>query len=178
MLEIRCVLGQNYYSLWHGVADDIRARGHGEAAGATPDDLRYRGDQHLDLSIVRRFQQATIRRDFLRDWISPCELVHARVDLVYLCDDKVAIESAAEYVEDTYASGPARRSCLSHLNKKYFSMIACTAVTRPLVVFLGARNPNAKLCPYGRRVSPVLAHSAFGGVAQEPKTNVLRAYER
>lgn len=54
-------------------------------------------------------------------------------------------------------------------------MIACTALTRPLVVFLGALSPKAKLCPYGRRVSPVLAHSALGGVAQEPKTNVLKA---
>jgi hypothetical protein len=43
-------------------------------------------------------------------------------------------------------------------------------------VFLAALNPNAKLCPYGRRVSPVLAHSALGGLAQEPKTKVLRAY--
>jgi len=55
-------------------------------------------------------------------------------------------------------------------------MTACTAVTRPLVVFLGVLNPNAKLCPYGRNVSPVLAHSTLGGLAQEPKTNVLKAY--
>lgn len=75
---------------------------------------------------------------------------------------------------NTYASGAVRNSCLSHLNKKCFNMIACTAVTRPLVVFLGALSPNAKLCPYGRSVNPVLAHSALGGVAQEPKTNVLK----
>lgn len=54
-------------------------------------------------------------------------------------------------------------------------MTACTAVTRPLVVFLGALSPKARLCPNGRKVSPVLAHSALGGVAQEPKVNVLKA---
>lgn len=74
----------------------------------------------------------------------------------------------------TYISGPT--SCLSHLNKKCFSMTACTAVTRPLVVFLGVLNPNAKLCPYGRKVSPVLAHSTLGGLAQDPKTTFLKAY--
>jgi len=79
-------------------------------------------------------------------------------------------------LESAYSSGLERKSCLLHLNKKCFSITACTAVTRPLVVFLAALNPNAKLCPYGRRVSPVLAHSALGGLTQEPKTKVLRAY--
>jgi len=53
-------------------------------------------------------------------------------------------------------------------------MTACTAVTKPLVVFLGVLNPNAKLCPYGRKVNPVLAHSTLGGLAQEPKTTFLK----
>lgn len=77
--------------------------------------------------------------------------------------------------EGTYASNPACKSCLSHLNKKCFSMMACTAETRPLVVFLGVLNPNAKLWPYGRKVNPVLVHSILGGIAQEPKTNALKA---
>lgn len=88
----------------------------------------------------------------------------------------MAIKNICTVKKDSYVSEVARRSCLSHLNKKCFSMTACTAVTRPLVVFRGVLNPNAKLCPYGRKVSPILAHSTLGGLAQEPKTNVLKAY--
>ena len=75
----------------------------------------------------------------------------------------------------TYTSGEHRISCLVSLNKKCFNIIACTAVIIPLVELRGARNPKLKFWPTGLRVKPVLAHSAFGGLAQLPKTSIRKA---